>query len=60
MVILFPCAYGNLKVVDDDYRIEKEIADKYGLKSVLFNYDEYVSDGRITSSLLLSFCKSRS
>ena len=23
-------------------------------------YDEYVSDGRITSSLLLPFCKSRS
>lgn len=46
MVILFPCTYGNLKVVDDDYKIEKEIADKYGLKSVLFNYDEYVFENK--------------
>ena len=42
MIILFPSTYDNLNMVDEDYKVEKDIAEKLGIKTVLFNYDEFV------------------
>jgi hypothetical protein len=42
MIILFPCSYSSLEEVDDDYRLEKQIAEDVGFETVLFNYDEFI------------------
>ena len=48
MLFLFPSDYFNIKQIDPDYAAEYEAMCKIPeFKAVLFNYDEFVSDGKI-------------
>ena len=48
MIILFPSDYFDVKQIDPDYVAEYDAVCKIPeFKTVLFNYDEFVSDGKI-------------
>lgn len=44
-IILYPCSYDNLREVDEDYKFEEQIANKFGINTVTFNYDAFVTFG---------------
>ena len=45
ILIIYPCDFGNINKVDEDYAFEKAIADKNGIKTIMFNFDEYMTMG---------------
>ena len=48
MLILFPSDYFDIKMVDQSYEAEyNAVSTSPELKSVLFNYDEFVADGKL-------------
>lgn len=44
-IVLYPCEYGNINKVDEDYKFEQMIAQKNGIITYLFNYDAFTSMG---------------
>ena len=40
-IILFPCQFGNINQVDEDYQKEYNSAIKNGFETLLFNFDDF-------------------
>lgn len=45
VIIIYPCEFGSINKVDEEYAFEKAIADKNGISNYMFNYDAYISMG---------------
>lgn len=42
-IILYPCEWGSINKIDEDYKLEKEVAHELGLLTYNFNYDEFTN-----------------
>jgi len=47
MFILFPCEYGNISAVDENYKLEYLAAIKHGFDILLVDYDEFLMSGKL-------------
>lgn len=46
-VIIYPCEFGNINKIDEDYKFEQEIAIEQCFETILFNYDDFVFGNKL-------------
>lgn len=46
-IILYPCEYGNINKIDEDYKFEQEIAQEHNFITYLFNYDDFIYGAKL-------------
>lgn len=47
ITIMYPCFFGNINKIDNDYEFELELAKKYDYDYVFFDHDLFVSSGKV-------------
>ena len=50
-IIIYPCEWGNINKIDEDYTLEKEVASELGFLTYNFNYDEFVNGDKLKLSV---------
>lgn len=46
-VIIYPCEFGNINKIDEDYKFEQEVATGQCFETILFNYDDFVFGNKL-------------